>query len=357
MSQASTVAQMQVRMRIDSEQLVAQLKRGVAPLYTAYGEETLLALEAADRIRAAAAAAGYVERRVLFADSGFAWSELRAVGHSLSLFATKKVIDLRIPSGKPGKDGADALAEFADELPQDTVTLVILPALDRQALASRWFGALEHAGVAVHAQTVGRERLPQWIGQRLAQQGQSASAETLHFIAGRVEGNLMAAHQEVQKLALLFAPGALQFEEVERAVLDVARFNVFELGAAILQGDRAHFVRMLDGLRGEGAPPPLVLWAIAEETRAMARVSSLAAQGMALTQAMRESRVWGIRQQLMPNALRRLERRQLLDALKHAAEADRMVKGLTKGDVWNALLALGMALMPAADHRSNGGRI
>lgn len=344
-------------MRIDSEQLTQNLKRGIAQLYTVYGEEMLLALEAADRIRAAAAGAGYNERRILFADSGFAWSELRAVGQSLSLFASRRVIDLRIPSGKPGNEGGEALATFSENLPKDTVTLVSLPALDRQALKSRWFTSLERAGVAVHAQAITRERLPQWIAQRLALQDQTASAETLAFIADRVEGNLMAAYQEVQKLELLFAPGELPLDEVKKAVLDVARFDVFELGAAVLRGDRAHFVRMLDVLRGEGAPPPLVLWIIAEEARAMARVKSLRARGVALPQAMREARVWGNRQQLMLQALGRLERGNLLYALTRAAEVDRVAKGLAKGDVWNALLALGLELMPEGERRAIGGRI
>jgi len=172
------------------------------------------------------------------------------------------------------------------------------------------------------------------------------SAETVAFIAERVEGNLMAAHQEVQKLALLFPPGELPFDEVKNAVLDVARFDVFELGATILRGDRKHYLRMLDGLQGEGTAPPLVLWAIAEEARAIARVRRLTDRGMQLSQAMREARVWGGRQKLLPQALRKLDQIQLLHALARAAEIDRMVKGLAPGDVWNALLDLGMSLMP-----------
>jgi DNA polymerase-3 subunit delta len=243
---------------------------------------------------------------------------------------------LRIPNGKPGKTGADALVDYCENLPEDTLTLVSLPALDRQALATRWFGALEKSGETVHAKAVSRDQLPAWITKRLAQQQQSASAETVAFISGRVEGNLMAAHQEVQKLALLFPPGELPFEEVKNAVLDVARFDVFELGATILRGDREHYLRMLDGLQGEGTAPPLVLWAISEEARAIARVRSLTDGGVPVARAMRDARVWGTRQKL----------RQLLRALAQAAEIDRMVKGLAKGDVWDSLLDLGMSLMP-----------
>jgi DNA polymerase III subunit delta len=347
-------------MRIDTEQLAQNLKRGLAPLYVVFGDELLLALEAADRIRAAAAAAGFEERKLLFVDAAFDWSELRDAGRSLSLFASKRVIDLRIPGGKPGKDGGEALAAYAAALPEDTLTLISLPVLDRQQMKSRWFEALEAAGVAVNAQAVTRDRLPQWIAGRLSQQGQNASDETLTFIADRVEGNLMAAHQEVQKLALLFPSGDVPFEAVKNAVLDVARFDVFELGGTILRGDRLQFARVLNGLRGEGVAPPLVLWAIAEEARIMARVKGLLGRRMAIGQAMRESRVWGARQQLMPEALKRLSRAQLLGALSRAAEVDRMIKGLAKGDAWDALLWLGLSLMPATaggEARAIGGRI
>ena len=335
-------------MRFDSDQLPQRLKRELAPLYVVFGEELLLALEAADRIRATAAAAGFEERQILIAEANFDWSALREAGQSLSLFASKRVIDLRIPSGKPGRNGADVLVEYCASLPADTLTVVSLPGLDRQALGSRWFGALEKAGETVHAKAITRDRLPEWIAQRLAQQEQSASRETIAFIADRVEGNLMAAHQEVQKLALLFAPGELPFDDVRNAVLDVARFDVFELGTTILRGQRSHFLRMLDGLRGEGAAVPLVLWAVAEEARAMSRVRSLVDQGTSLPQAMREARIWGARQKFLPQALRRLDQQQLLLALTKAAHVDRMAKGLSKGDVWDALLDLGMTLMPQA---------
>ncbi|NIO43868.1 MAG: DNA polymerase III subunit delta [Burkholderiales bacterium] len=333
-------------MRFDADQLDQRLRRELAPLYVVFGEELLLALEAADRIRAAALAAGFEERKILIADGGFDWAALREAGQSLSLFASKRVVDLRIPSGKPGKNGADALVDYCQALPEDTVTLVSLPALDRHALASKWFGALEKTGETVHAKAIGRDRLPSWISQRLAQQQQSASRETVAFIAERVEGNLMAAYQEIQKLALLFPPGDLSFDAVKGAVLDVARFDVFELGATILRGDRNHFLRMLDGLRGEGAATPLVLWAIAEEARAMSRVRAIMDHGGSLPQAMQQARVWGTRQKLLPQALHRLDQQQLLAALDKASWVDRMAKGLVKGEVWDALLDLGMTLMP-----------
>jgi len=335
-------------MRIDSEQLARHLTRGLKSLYVVFGEELLLALEAADRIRAAALEQGYDERRVLFVESGFDWGEVAMVGNSLSLFAPRRVLDLRIASGKPGKDGSEALQRLAGSLPEDTIVLITLPGLDRQQLASRWFDALERAGVAVHAAAVKREQLAQWLSARLAQQDQRADVETLEFLVSRVEGNLMAAYQEVKKLALLFPAGTLPFEEVRNAVLDVARYNVFEIGATLLKGERAHFVRMLDGLCGEGAAPPLVLWAIADEVRAMARVKAAVDAGQTLAHALREARVWGARQELMPRTLQRLTTIQLVAALRRAAEVDRMIKGLADGDVWDALLQLGLSLMTPA---------
>ena len=332
-------------MRIDSEQLSQHLSRGLKSLYVFFGDELLLLLEAADRVRATAHAKGYDERRVLFIESGFDWGEVAMVGNSLSLFAAKRVLDLRIPSGKPGKDGSEALQRLAASLPEHTIVLITLAGLDRQQLASKWFDALQRAGVAVHAAAVKREQLAQWLSRRLAHQDQRADAETLEFLVSRVEGNLMAAYQEVQKLALLLPAGILPFEEVKNAVSDVARYNVFEIGLTLLKCEHAHFVRMLDGLRGEGIAPPLVLWAIAEATRAMARVKAAMETGQPLSQALRDARVWGSRQELIPSALQRMSSTQLMAALRSAAEVDRMIKGLADGDIWDALLQLGLSLM------------
>ena len=344
-------------MRIDSEQLPQHLSRGLKNLYFVHGEELLLALEAADRIRAKALEQGFDERRVLIAESGFDWVELAMVSNSLSLFAPKRLLDLRIPSGKPGKDGSEALQELAGSLPDDTVTLITLPAVDRQSQTSKWFTALDGAGVAVQAAAIKRDRLGPWLTGRLAQQNQQADQQTIEFLIDRVEGNLMAAHQEVQKLALLFPAGPLPFDEVKNAVVDVARFNVFDIGATLLKSDRVHFVRMLDGLRAEGAAAPLMLWAIAEEARGMARVKAAMSDGRPLAQALRDARVWGPRQDLMPAALRRLTHGKLVAALRHAAEIDRMIKGLGNGDVWDALMQLGLELMtPAPQGRETANR-
>ena len=331
-------------MRIDSEQLAQHLKCGLRPLYTVHGEETLLALEAGDLIRRHCHERGYTEREVLSAEAGFDWSQLSAAANSLSLFATKRLLELRIASGKPGHDGADALRRYASQPPPDTVTLISLPKLDRTQLTSGWFEALDAAGVVVAANPVTLARLPAWITARLAQQDQEVDDETLAFLVGRVEGNLLAAHQEVQKLALLFAPGCLDAALVRSAVLDVARYDVFKLGEALLAGDAARFVRMLDGLRGEGAAPALVLWALAEEARALLHVARGLSIGKAVPQLMREARVWGTRAELLAGAVRRFNPRVLEDALLHAARVDRMIKGLDPGEAWAELLQLGLRL-------------
>lgn len=347
-------------MRIDSEALPQQLARGLKSLYAVYGDELLLALEAADRIRASALKQGFDERHVLIAEAHFDWSELHMASSSLSLFAPKRLLDLRIPSGKPGKDGSEALQALCAAPPADTIVLITLPGVDRKSQESKWFAALDAAGVVVHAAEIKRDHLGKWLAGRLDLQGQRADAPTLEFLVERVQGNLMAAHQEVQKLALLFPPGALPFEEVKQAVVDVARFDVFDIGAALLRADRAHFARMLDGLRAEGAAAPLVLWVMAEEARTLARVKAAIEDGRPPQQAMRDLKVWGPRQDLMPAALRRLTRNQLVGALRQAAEIDRMIKGLGSGDTWDALLQLGLALMaPAPQGREamNRGRI
>ena len=344
-------------MRIDSEQFGQHLSRGLSRLYTIYGEETLLALESADRLRKRCHEEGYAERQVLTVESGFEWSELAMIGNSLSLFAAKRLLELRIPNGKPGTAGAEALRRYAADLPPDTITLVQLPKLDRTQLSSGWFEALDNAGVVVAANAVTVTRLPQWLAGRLAQQGQQADPQTLEFLVGRVEGNLLAAHQEIQKLALLFPAGRLQLEQVEQAVLDVARYDVFQLGEALLAGDGTRFVRMLDGLLGEGVAAPLLLWAIAEEARALLHVLRGQAQGRPVQQLLREARVWGARAQLLPRALRRFAPSELEDVLLHAAQVDRMIKGLSKGDVGDELRQLGMRLVYPGRRAENRGKI
>lgn len=332
-------------MRVDSEKLPAHLQRSLKPLYTIYGGEALLALEAGDRIRFTAREAGYGEREVMIAETGFNWARLASFGANLSLFSARRLLELRIPSGKPGTEGSEALQRFCASLPADVLVLILLPKLDRPTLTSKWFSALERAGVAVAAEPVERGRLPQWIAGRLALQKQRADAATLSFIAEKVEGNLLAAHHEVQKLGLLFPLGDLDLDSVKNAVLDVARFDVFKLNEALFEGDPARLIRFLDGLRGEGIAPPLVLWALSEEIRILLQIKTGMESGRPIDDLMREYRIWGARQKLLPQAIQRYGRELLEDALLESAAIDRLIKGLTKGDPWERLARLGLRLV------------
>lgn len=329
--------------QVRSDQLDAHLARGLAPLYVVHGDEALLSIEALDAIRAKARAEGYVERDLHLVERGYAWERLAASAAALSLFANRRLIELRVPSGKPGTDGATAIAAHCARLPPDVVTLIALPRLDRAGQNSAWFGALGRVGVVVNVFAVERRSLPLWIGARLARQKQRAAENALNFIADCVEGNLLAAHQEIQKLGLLFPPGELAFEQVRDAVLDVARFEVAQLSEAMLAGDRVRLARVLDGLAGEGEAPPRVLWVMAEDIRAVTRVKQGLAAGRAAPDLFREHRVWGeVRQRLVATAARRIGDAALDAALGHAATVDRMVKGLAKGNAWDELLRLGL---------------
>ncbi|MBI1395381.1 MAG: DNA polymerase III subunit delta [Betaproteobacteria bacterium] len=331
-------------MQIDSEQLARHLERQLAPLYVVHGDEPLLAIEAADRIRARARAEGYAERDLLIAESGFDWRQLWATGASLSLFSARRIVEVRLPTASPGTEGAEALIRYAAALPEDTLTLVVLSKVERRTRDTKWFAALETSGVSVQAQRVSLDRLPGWLAGRLAAQGQKAGPEVLDYLAAHVEGNLLAAHQEVQKLALLFPPGPLELEDVRGAVTDVARYDAFGLGPAVLSGDPVHVLRMLDGLRGEGTGLPLVLWALAEEARAMLRIALALEQGAPIATAMRDAKVWGDRARLMPRAVRRLTLPALRQALAHAAAIDRINKGAAPGNAWDELRALALRL-------------
>jgi DNA polymerase-3 subunit delta len=329
--------------QLRSDQLDAHLARALAPLYAVHGDEPLLAMEAADAIRLKARSEGYAEREVHTVERGYDWARLAASAASLSLFASRKLIELRIPSGKPGTDGAAALAAYCAALQPDTVTLVTLPRLDRAGQNSAWFNALAGGGVVVNVFPVDRRALPLWIGARLARQKQRAAEDALAFVADCVEGNLLAAHQEIQKLGLLYPPGDLAFDQVRDAVLDVARFEVSQLSEAMLSGDRARLARVLDGLAGEGEAPPRVLWVMSDDVRAVARVQRGLAEGRNPADLFRESRVWGeARQRLVASAARRMAGATLEAALAHAAAVDRTIKGLAKGDPWDELLRLGL---------------
>ena len=343
-------------MQLAPAQLEAHLQKGLRPLYTLHGDEPLLVQEAADAIRAAARAQGYTERTVhTVAGAHFDWSAVLAAGGSLSLFADKQIVEVRIPSGKPGKDGSAALQQLAQQAEGNdgVLTLVLLPRLDRLTTGGAWFGALDSYGITIKVDPVERAQLPQWIAGRLARHGQRVAAgeggqRTLQFFADRVEGNLLAAHQEIEKLALLYPEGELSYEQVEAAVLNVARYDVFKLSEAVLAGQVARVQRMLDGLQAEGEAEVLVHYTLAEDIRALKRVRDALDAGRPLPMALREQRVWGQKERLYERVLPRLTP-LALDGLLHAAHTvDGIVKGLKSpgwpADGWQALHKLAMDL-------------
>ena len=343
-------------MQLSPNQLQPHLQKGLRSLYTLHGDEPLLIQEAADAIRIAARARGYTERTShTVAGAHFDWSEVLAAGGSLSLFADKQIVELRIPSGKPGKDGSVAIQQIAGSAKgnDSTLTLIMLPRLDRMTRTGGWFSALEAHGITIQVEPVERNALPQWIAQRLSVQGQRVAAgeegqRTLQFFADRVEGNLLAAHQEIQKLALLHPPGELSFEQVESAVLNVARYDVFKLSEAVLAGHAARVQRMLDGLKAEGEAEVLVHYTLSEDIRALKRVKDAMNQGRPLPMALREQRVWGARERLFERVLPRLSDASLANLLQAAHQVDGIVKGLKQPDWpangWQALHRLAMAL-------------
>jgi DNA polymerase-3 subunit delta len=343
-------------MQLAGPQVNAHLQKGLRSLYTLHGDEPLLIQEAADAIRATARAQGYTERTVhTVSGAHFDWSEVLAAGGSLSLFADRQIVEIRIPSGKPGKEGSPALQQLAESAKgnDSTLTLVLLPKLDRMTRTGAWFTALDANGVTVQVDPVERQALPQWIAHRLAAQGQRVvggeeGQRTLQFFADRVEGNLLAAHQEIQKLALLYPEGELGFDQVESAVLNVARYDVFKLSEAVLAGQAGRVQRMLDGLKAEGEAEVLVHYTLSEDIRALKRVKDAMAAGRPLPMALKEQRVWGIKERLYERVLPRLTTTALDNLLHSAHLVDGIVKGLKApdwpSDGWQALQRLAFAL-------------
>ena len=348
-------------MQLAANQLSNHLQRGLKSLYTLHGDEPLLQQEALDAIRAVARQQGFTERTShTVAGAHFDWSEVLAAGGSLSLFADKQIVEIRIPSGKPGKDGSAALQQLAGiaQGNDSTLTIVMLPKLDKMTKSGAWFAALDSYGVTLQVEPVERAALPQWIAQRLSVQGQRVAAgeegqRTLQFFADRVEGNLLAAHQEIQKLGLLFPAdgpdgGVLGFDQVESAVMNVARYDVFKLSEAVLSGQALRVQRMLDGLQAEGEAEVLVHYTLSEDIRALKRVKDAMAQGRPLPMALREQRVWGAKERLFERVLPRLSEAALAQLLQSAHLVDGIVKGLKQPDWptsgWQALHRLALQL-------------
>ena len=326
------------------------LERGLKRVYLVSGDEPLTVGECADAIRAAARAAGYADRTVFFIERGFSWDELRHSTQALSLFADRRLFELRMPSGKPDK-GAQVLLDIATEPPPDVLTLIVTDKLDRKASEAPWVRAVEKHGAWIPVWPVSAEALPAWLERRAAIRGLTLEASAARVIIERVEGNLLAAKQELEILALLAQGGIIDEALVMRTVGDSARYDVFQLAEAAAAGDAARALRVLTGLRGEGAEPTLILWALVRELRG-------------LWQARERDRLgsnggggWNQAAKPSPRALRRAGKMPLAALLQEAARVDRTIKGIAPGDSWSAIVSLTMGMAGALQATRESGRV
>jgi DNA polymerase-3 subunit delta len=331
-------------MQIYANQLEGQLKRGLAPLYLIHGDEPLLLGECAAAVRRAAHDAGFAERQVFTVESGFDWNAFYTATRSLSLFSARRLVELRLPAGRPGESGAKVLCEFAAEPPADILLLVITDRLDRQALGAKWVRALESAGVAVAVYPLEAAQLPAWIGRRMQAHGLKPGPGVVELLAHHMEGNLLAAAQEIEKLALRFGGGELGVDDIEDALCDNARFSVYALADACLKGEGAAATRILGSLRAEGTEPALVLWALVRELRGLGHMSVPLAAGTPLPQVLDTHKVWAKRKPVVSAALRRGTPARWRELLSQAARVERIVKGRSSGEPWRALESLALAV-------------
>lgn len=324
-------------MQLSPDQLAARLNDGLKPIYVIHGEETLLKLEAADAVRAAARKAGYSEREHFVVEAHFDWSAVTQSSDNLSLFATLRIVEITVNTAKPSVDAGHFFADIAANPPSDTLFILNLPKLDRTATDSAWFMACDRVGVCVAAPLVERDQLPRWIKSRLSTAGFDADRDIIELFCERCEGNLLAAKQEIEKLALLVPPGTLTMDAVLNAVTDVARYDASELSEAFLRGDLARYGRVLDGLQAEGEQAPRLSWLIAEDVHALGSLFRAKHDGIPLMQAMRNARVWGKRQKAMEVAFNHIDARRIAALLKQCAILDAQSKGQAPGDAWLTL--------------------
>lgn len=331
-------------MQINVDQLARQLQRGLTPIYFVYGEELLLVEECCQAIRTTAQAASYLDHQIMTVESGFDWNGFFASTQSLSLFAERRLIELRLPSGKPGEIGAKILTEIAERASTDIVLLVSCGKLDKATREAKWAKALESAGVAVALYPLEAQHWPAWIRRRMESKGLKPGPGVVELLTHRMEGNLLACAQEIDKFSLRFGAGAVSLDDIEGNLSDNARYNVFALTDACLRGEAVSVERILNSLRGEGVEPILVLWALAREARELAQMAAQLKAGQPLPQVLETRRVWAKRKPLVSGALKRLSFEATQDLLLGAARADRILKGRGAGDVWQELqcLAFGM---------------
>jgi len=341
--------------KLRAGELGRQLASGLAPVYALSSDEPLLRQEAADAVRAAAREQGYAEREVLFVEPGFDWAGLSEHTRSMSLFADRRLIELRMASARPGDAGSRALGAYAETPPEDTLLLVLLPRLDPQARSAKWYRRLERAGVVLELWPPAPQELPRWIAGRCRRRGLEILPEAADLLAQRTEGNLLAAAQEIDKLRLLAGDAPVDVDLVLGSVGDSARYDLFGMIDTALQGDGARALRMLEGLRGEGTEPPLVLWAITRELRTLEQAAWRTGQGANADRVLGELRVWKRRLPVLRKALARHDGQEWRELLEAAAGLDAVIKGAREGNAWNGmvqLLACIAGLFPPARARS-----
>jgi DNA polymerase-3 subunit delta len=321
-------------LKINVNQLSTHLQKSLAPCYLVTGDEHLLVGEALDAIRAAARKQGFTSRDLHVATTGFDWSQLRDSGANLSLFAEKRIIELRVPTGKPGRAGSQAIADFVDVTDSDLLFIVVAPKLDRNSQSAKWVKALEGKGVSIPVWPIGLRELPGWIAERMRSTGLQPDRDAVKLIADWVEGNLLAAGQEIEKLRLLLGEGKVTADDVGDAVANSSRYDVFKLVDAALGGDAKRALRILSGLRAEGIEPVIVVWALTRELRTLALLTDSVARGADLANGMRKNGVWQNRQALVRNCIGRHKHGDFHQLLKSASRADQAAKGQTSSDPW-----------------------
>jgi DNA polymerase-3 subunit delta len=328
-------------LKLPFTQLEHHLGKTLAPVYLIAGDEPLQKMEAADAIRKVAQAQGFSERQVIHVEAGFDWSMLEGEAAAMSLFAEKKIIDLRLPTGKPGRDGSKAIVHYMKQPPEDNLLLIQSGKLDRSSTTTAWFKAIDKVGVVMQIWDLKPAETMRLVGDRLGLAGFQADREAVKLLTERVEGNLLAAVQEIEKLRLIREPGPLSPEDVIAAVADSARYDPFELADAALMGDARRSLKILRGLQGEGIHPNVVLWALTRDIRVLADYASLQAHGHSPQTALQG--VWKNRQSLLHRAVRRLDAPGWAQLLRHCARVDRIAKGIGQGNIWDELLQLTLA--------------
>ena len=328
-------------MQLRPDQLEQALAKSLSPVYLVSGDEPLQAMEASDMIRSACRAQQYLEREVMDVDKNFDWQQFHDEASTMSLFAARRILDVRIPSGKPGREGSQAIKRYIDRPPEDTILLITSGKLDGASKKAAWFKAIDTTGVVIQCWPVGPDRLPVWVKQRFIANKMQPDKTVVDYVCQHVEGNLLAAAQEIDKLYLMLGPGKVSFDDVREAITENSRFNVFELVDNALQGERARVVRILQGLAAEGVEPIIINWALARDLRLLAQVADDPASAEF---TLKRAGVWSNRISLHKACLGRHSTRSIQGLLRRCALIDRIIKGVSDGNAWDELRGLSFQL-------------